>query len=104
MDFKLIRFSELVAKHTPRTLAEEEEYRRGYVDDWVQAVDAMHDLMFKYRMPRQEAYDLAWDHGLYGPLHDWKLRAEDGQFGFPPAHPKPKQQDKESRNPVPAQQ
>lgn len=48
----------------------EREYRRAYRDGWVQAIDAMHDLMFQDRLSRQAAYDRCWEH-LNGPLLEW---------------------------------
>lgn len=72
----------------PLETLREMEYRRGYVDGWVQAVDALHDLMFDYRLDRQAAYEVAWNHGMYGELWKWKHAARDG-FKMPPAHPKP---------------
>ncbi len=39
----------------------EGEYRRGYRDGWIQAVLAMHELMFRKGLNRQAAYDACYD-------------------------------------------
>ncbi len=62
-------------------------YRRGYCDGWVQALDAMHDLLFKGRMSREEAYEYLWEYGVNGPLADWRGRGHGkkaDRMEFPP--------------------
>ncbi len=50
----------------------EAEYRRGYRDGWIQAVEAMHDLMFQAGMARQAAYERCWKHGER-TLWEWSI-------------------------------
>lgn len=73
----------------PPELTREREYRRGYVDGWIQAIDALHDLLFQYRLSRQQAYDVAWNHAIHGELLEWKRHPENGSGDWPPRHPKP---------------
>ena len=64
--------------------AQEREYRRGYRDGWVQAIDALHDLMFQEHASREEAYYLAWEH-WEGALLEWEMRAQTKpHFEIPP--------------------
>ena len=63
LDWKLLTLEDAFAEREPRTDYHEQEYRRGYRDGWVMAADAMHDLMFAERLPRQTAYERCWDHG-----------------------------------------
>ena len=60
----------------------EHSYRRGYHDGWVQAIDALHDLMFRDGLSRQAAYDAAWDHGER-ELAEW-VKADCDKETWPP--------------------
>lgn len=61
----------------------EAAYRRGYCDGWIQAVEAMHDLMFDRRLSRQAAYEQAWDH-WQGALAKWR-HGDTSAVVWPPA-------------------
>ena len=54
----------------PREELGEHEYRRGYADGYIVAVEAMHDLMFDRGLSRQAAYDKQWQH-WHGALLSW---------------------------------
>lgn len=58
-------FDELLSadeENRPGSEAQECEYRRGYADGWIQAVEAIHDLMFSNHLSRHAAYDACWAH------------------------------------------
>ncbi len=90
MDPEPVTYADLARQlaDLPPEQQREREYRRGYVDGYVQAVDALHDLLFQHGLSRQAAYELAWNHAMTGDLHRWKMHPEAGAFEFPPARPK----------------
>jgi len=49
----------------------ESEYRRGYADGRISAVERSYALMFESGLNCQAACDACWDH-WHGPLIDWK--------------------------------
>ena len=61
----------------------ESEYRRGYADGWIQAIEAMHDLMFDRGLSRQAAYEAGFSH-WQGPLVSWQRQGA-GELVLPPA-------------------
>jgi hypothetical protein len=73
---------ELSLDMPPEQLAEE-EYRRGYGDGFIQAVDAFWDLMERFH-GRDKTYELLWRHWETGALADWILNLErDPRTGMP---------------------
>ncbi len=48
----------------------EESYRRGHQDGWVEALNAIGELMFKKRYSRDRAHELCWNHWIT-ELYDW---------------------------------
>lgn len=73
----------MAADFTPKTPEEleefrESEYRRGYRDGWVQAIDAMFDLIQDKDLPASsarkvyQAYHRCWVHGERA-LWEWAL-------------------------------
>lgn len=63
----------------------EREYRRGFRDGWVIAIDANYDLMFKSKMTREAAYNKLWNHWEKG-LWDW-LHGDCSAMIMPPGSP-----------------
>src|SRR5690348_5729773 len=59
---------------SPEQLAEE-EYRRGYGDGFIQAVDAFWDLLER-KHGRDKAYEQLWRHWETGALGDWVRNVE----------------------------
>lgn len=61
--------------NTPPDQLAEEEYRRGYGDGFIQAVDAFWDLLER-KHGRDRAYELLWRHWETGALGDWVRNVE----------------------------
>ncbi len=70
----------------PRSDEHEAEYRRGYCDGFIQAVDDMYDHMAKRNAVRKnfrEVYDFFWDH-WQGVLSKWRHTDRHNHLYFPP--------------------
>lgn len=65
-----------------KTETPESEYRRGFCDGWILAIDALADLMKESKVSGQAAYDIAWQH-WHQELSEWSARA-DGELEYPP--------------------
>jgi hypothetical protein len=64
----------------PKEHLAEAEYRRGYTDGFIQAVEAMYSLWFA---GKQTSHALAWQH-WEGPLHKWLVGDKSNRCEFPP--------------------
>ena len=63
----------------------EAAYRRGYVDGWVGAIDAMRELMFQDGLGSRAAHDACWNHWR-NTLFEWYDRsAKEAQTESPAA-------------------
>lgn len=63
----------------------EREYRRGYCDGWIAALDDMYDAMFNGRLSRQKAFDVLWEHWR-AKLMEWQLKPGNLTADEPPPH------------------
>lgn len=77
----LIHFDDL-KNMPPRTVAEEQEYRRGYADGWIDAMNAFMDLMQTQQLSKEVAYEALYDHWQ---ALDCEWREQGGTFVLPPS-------------------
>lgn len=63
---------------------QEETYRRGYRDGWIQAINAMQELMFERGVSRGKAHKTCWDHWEEA-LFEWQQRGrKESREEWPP--------------------
>jgi hypothetical protein len=71
----------------------ERNYRRGYLDGWVAAIDSLHGLIEErapgHRVPAgvQAAYQEAWDYWHGGPLWKWSRQPVPDDAPLPRVEP-----------------
>lgn len=75
---------------------DEEEYRRGYYDGFVEALNALDDLMSPGKLSADEAHRLLWKHWDEGALYHWRWNFDDNgdqmptwDYIYPPQYPAP---------------
>lgn len=64
---------EMLEDTPKRTLREEREYRRGFLDGWIQAANVMTELMFL--KDKRRIYDIMFDH-WQTDLRNWRVQPE----------------------------
>lgn len=74
-------YADLVKQLPERTELEEQEYRRGFRDGWIQATNIMVGLMFL--KDRQKVYDIMFDHWSADLLR-WMRKADPYICDWPP--------------------
>ena len=87
-DPRLTSFRELLDKGWSAPLGEA-EYRRGYRDGWVQAIQATEEFMLERNLPRELVLASLWEFGVTGALVDW-LRGDCRKMVLAPRPKTPK--------------
>ena len=55
----------------------EAEYRRGYRDGYIMAVERFIDFMLDFNLSRKDAYNRLFDFANHGALYEWYWKAQD---------------------------
>lgn len=76
-DMTLITLPDFLASVPPRTRQDEDEYRRGYCDGYIAAVNAVFDFWF---LGKNRLHGLLFDFWHTGQLWQWKRRETKSYF------------------------